>query len=369
MPTNQELFIERHVRLPFLAQADAARCLAKEYGLSVDGVRGRLQKADTIKNRVALAKYQANEVDHVPPSVQRQLSVIAKSEQLWALAKRTVAKKAEGMGVFLSDVHAPYTRWDAWELMLQLVEYLQPDYVSAYNDMMDNHAFAHWEDSRSPSGKVWTVDDVYRYHLETTLYKSISRVAPETTLVGVTGNHDNWYFAYHRKGAPSSSERALADYMERLLDLGVLQFTRGYKQENMVDLSPGLKWWHGQYAAKSPVANARNTAIQFMHEGRAVSVTGGHTHRPFLTEGFAIGYPGINIYNSPCMCRLDKLPYMKRAPQGWGLGVTVNRFDPNGYDERGTIVNFREKGNSLVTDFEGKRFSVELDKSAPDDYR
>ena len=365
MPSDQDLFIKRHTMLKTLSDAQAANALAMEHNLSNDSLRGRLSRANTPKNWAAVARHKANNTDRVSPSITRQIKVLDDSAEVYQDIRANLG--SEAVGVFLSDVHAPYTRWDAWELTLRLLDKIQPDFISGQNDFLDNKGFGRWEDDRPHGGKAWSMDQAYMRDMEASMYRSIQEVAPQSHILAVAGNHDNWYHRHLRKGAPQAAEALIADYMEFLWDLSVLQFSRGFT-ENYIELSPGLIWWHGQFTSKLPTTNARNTLTQFMKKGQARSVIVGHTHRPATIEGHSVGLPGVTFINAPCLSRLENVPYMKRDPSGWALGIVVSHFQPETTVSHHDLLEFKEEGNCLICYYEGRRYAVRLDKGVQNDY-
>ena len=186
-------------------------------------------------------------------------------------------------------------------------------------------------------------------------------------LLGVMGNHDAWFFTKYREMMSGTSESSLADYMEWMLDeFGILQFSAG--RENYIELSPALVWWHGQFVSKNSSANAKNTLAQFTKDGISRSVVVGHTHRPALVNGVEVGYPGVTFVNSPCLSRVENVPYIKRDPQGWGLGITLCYFVPGTRLHRLELVVYREEGTNLVAYTNGRVYKTKIDKEVPADF-
>jgi len=363
MPTDADLFVESKTVYRDLTDAEAARNLAASYDLSADSLRGRLSRADTPKNWARVAKRQAMRAESSSPSIERQKTVIQNSHRILDEKRFHLSG---GVGLFMSDVHAPYTRWDAWELTLKLIELVEPDYLTGMNDFVDNSGFGRWDDDRSNGGKSWSADLANLRNLEGSMYRSMQSAAPEAFILGIAGNHDNWYHRHLRKNAPQVAESMI--YMEFLFDERVLVFTRGYR-ENHIEIAPGLVWWHGQFASKLATTNARNTLTQFMKDGIARSVIVAHTHRPARIEGSSVGLPGVTFINAPCLCRIENVPYLRRDPQGWGLGVVISQWSSGIMRTRNSLIEYIEEKGELVCYFEGVRLSVPLDKDSPDDYR
>lgn len=339
MTSDIELLLERHVNYPSLSDSEAARALAEAYQLSYDSVRGRLSRADTVDNRLKVAKSLANSLGDSPSVVRQQEIIKASLKKLATLSPTRIA--------FVSDVHLPYARWDAIELTAKILEDFDPHETTAQNDFLDNTGYGRWEDDRSIQEKAWSGDLERLRQLEKQVYSMW-----KGTLIGVMGNHDRWFFTHIRKQSPQSAEKIIADYMEWLYTkCGVLQFSNGLK-ENHIERGD-VVLWHGQFVSKNQLSNARNTIAQFMRNGSAKTVIVGHTHRPIIVDGEAVGYDGVQYVNSPCLCHLDP-PYMKRDPKGWGLGIVL--ID-NGLPH---IVQYKEKQGNLVATTLGKEYRVKL---------
>src|SRR5574337_975266 len=240
--TNNELYLLRHTRYGNVKEdARAAEIIAAAYGLSPDSVRGRLSKANTRENRMAVARELALTQSTNSPSIERQMKVIEDSNFYFYKAQDAyLAAGQEVAGVFLSDVHLPYTRWDALELALQIIEYVQPVYVTGLNDMTDNNGYGSWDDVRSSRQRLWTDDLDYLRRTEFNVYRAIKMAMPRAgNILGVMGNHDLWFFTHLQNHTPQAASMYIADYMEWLYhEAGVMVFSQ--TRENAVHLSPAL---------------------------------------------------------------------------------------------------------------------------------
>lgn len=355
MPTDRELYIEANTVYSHLSTADAARQLAANYGLSYDSVRGRLSRANMDKNNIALLKQLAYETTPRSEGVIRQNKIIEESTEKFKKLNHSSA-------LFLSDAHLPYIRWDALDLVLQILEDNKVDIITAGNDALDNSVFSRFEDNRTVRGKLWSYDVQHLRKLEQTYYKILSQYGQ---LVHIMGNHDAWMFNKVRTNLPEMAEDIIADYMESLYKQDVWQFSNGYR-ENHIELGDSLVFYHGVWVANLPTTNAKKALGHFMKNGRVRSVVVGHTHRPARIEGHTIGYPGATFINSGCLSRLENIPYMKRDPRDWGLGVVFARYGTDWCDLYD--INFVERGNSLTAIFAGKRYETELNKEQPAEY-
>lgn len=348
MPTDETLRRERLTRLGKMSDADAARVLAEEYGLSEDSVRGRLSRA---KHSYKLIQDLTAPPD-IDPSVERQQEVLRRSAERWQKRPRGRVRAA-----FLSDIHFPYQRDDALELTKLILDDFNPHYISAANDLLDNEGYSHWDDPRTPRKKLWSSDVANLRAVERAWYEYIGgSLAVGGMLVQVAGNHDHWYYQ-HRRSQFGTGEADVADYMEWLDKLGIVQFSDGSTEE-VVRLTPNLLWWHGQYVNSSPMLRAKKTLEQFVEGGQASSIVVGHTHRMAWVTGASVGYHGVNFYNSGCLSRLTQVPYLKRDPRGWGLGIVLHEADTNSRYEMGTLVTYEQMGEYLTARFAGKEYRV-----------
>jgi predicted phosphodiesterase len=364
MNSDEQLYIQRHtVYAHILSDAKAAEAIAFENQFSADSVRGRLSKGNTAQANFALAKQASLDLPKEPIGTKRQEHVIELSEGKFYGQKVMHEVRGEEIAVAtLADPHLPYTRWDAVELAMMILQDIKKlAYVTVGHDLIDNDGYGRWEDNRPAAGKMWSSDVSNIRKAEAAWYRMITGTVPQAQMLEVMGNHDVWYFNHLRTNEPQSSEKILADYMEWKQEQGVLQFSSG--KERSIELSPNLILWHGQFVSKLSTTNAKNTIEQFMRGGIAKSVIVGHTHRPAVIAGHNIGYAGVNFYNAPCLSRLESIPYMKRDPNGWELGLNVNFFVPNTREERGYNIIFKERGSYLIANFNDREYSVKLDRT------
>lgn len=361
MPTDRQIFISRHTDYADVKRdADVAKYMAVKYDMSEDGLRGTISRSNTVANRLALTKALTNPQD-VDPSVKTQKRIIEQSNK-WFNAQQTWLETLlrEAVGVFISDKHNPYSRHDAWELTIQILDDMpQVDYISVQNDWNDNRGYGRWDDTRSAREKVWSQDFEYSLRLELNDYATLKMVAPNAMLLAIMGNHDKWLYKYHRTQNPQGAEYEIASLMQKLHDAGVQQFTRGF-HENALRLSEGLIWVHGLWSAKRSTSNARNAVRKFTKNGVASSVVFGHTHRGSITDGRDIDINGITIVNNHSLCRNTDIEFIQLGTANdWTLGMTVCYFSPESRDTRFDLIQFHERGSELVAHYNGKRYTTE----------
>lgn len=357
--SDEELYVLRHTEYYNIkSDARASEAIAEDYNLSVSSVRGRLSRG-AVLGKVALIKAAALDKSTDDPGIIRQNDVIGRSTEVLAEHRKLFNRKKHA-AFFISDLHLPYARWDAVRLTALIMQNsaVPVAYISGKNDMLDNEGYGRWDESKT---RVTSrIKGTHLRQIEKSIYSLWRDVAPSAVIVEVAGNHDNWWNYAIRNRIPNEAEEIIADYMEMVERWGgILQFTRG-NRENYFQVSPRLIWWHGQYTSKNHASNAENSLSQFMRDGQAVSVVVGHTHRPYHVPGSSVGYPGVEFFNSGCLSRLEAIPYIKRDPKGWGLGIVRHIVD--GSYTSGNLIKFEEYKGSLIANVEGTTYDVPVDK-------
>ncbi len=364
MPTDIELYLERHTTYADLSNGEAARIIAEAHGLANASIRGRLSRASRDpKAARALSRVLISQPTTIPRSVLRQKDVIDSSKALFEEANWDENR----LGLFVSDLHMPLHRLDAYELVLTIAHELNPNVITALNDALDNKGFGRHDDSSDPIyTQLWRHDFENalalqrQYHLDLT-----GALAQGGQLLGLMGNHDMWVFSNWRAHTKQTAETRIAEYMERLFyEEGVLLFSRGI-HEGHIRLSSGLVWKHGLSTSSIPTTIARNAIRYFMDNGRASSVVMGHTHRPATIDGSTVGYRGVKFVNSGHL-RHDNPAWIKHKPVAWGMGIVACEYNPVEWEHELTLINFIEKEHTLEATYKGKTYSVPLDDCPPD---
>lgn len=333
--------------------------IAEMLGHRKDSVRGRLSRA-SLPDRVKIAKELAERGSEYNEGIERQKAVLLRSDQTFARRQAQLRQRGGlATAIFRSDVHLPFADWAAFALYLLLAEAIQPDYISAMNDWFDFTGYGRWGDHRPPALRVWDDDITNALKLSAELHAAERRAAPQHLKVQVQGNHDNWGYDYVRTTARTGfSEHNIADLMEELERQGVVQFTDGRdKKENIIQLSPGLKWIHGVSAASrlSGVAQAVQNATRGRgdDEGIFYFTVGGHTHRSGEAK-----INGVKHWNAGTLG--TKNPHYLKHQPNWDTAIVVNRFDPNSRYVEGYVVEFRQRGNHLVARWDGVDYDVNI---------
>lgn len=266
-------------------------------------------------------------------------------------------------GIFISDLHSPYIDEAAWRLTIKLLEWIAPQrgFFSVQNDWSDLNGWSlRFADTRSAKERFHQEDFAVIKEYESKLISQVISAAPYLTPVQVLGNHDKRLYSKSRARLPELAEYVIADYMDSLHGIGVIQFSRGLHM-NWVRLAPDLVWHHGLSATKSPVTNARKHISYFMEDGMASNVVFGHTHRPSVVEGHSIGYSGVQAVNAPSLCMNKGVSYLTAgfAPD-WRQGIAVCEYKPHKRETRIHNIIYRRQGTELIADWRGKEVSVEV---------
>jgi hypothetical protein len=355
MPTDYQ------IRRMHVIDGWSKETIADMLGHSADSIRGRVSRAD-LADRVKIIQELAEKQPLKNLGVEKQHDIIRRSERAFALKQEELkARGTMATAIFVSDLHVPYLNYPALQLMLEIVAEIKPDYYSAFNDFFDFEGYSSWDDNRPPAARLWSDDIWNAIAVAREIHAALDRVAPEMTKLQVQGNHDNWMYHHIRSTSKNGfSEHSIATFMWEMEQQGILQFSNGAnKQENIVQLSPGLKWVHGVGASKSPLAVAKSVQDACAgredtgDEGTYYYTVSGHTHRPF-----ELPINGVKHWNSGTLGTHDP-HYMKHRPH-WGTAIVINRFDPNSRFTVGEVVEFKRRGGHLVARYDGVDFDVPL---------
>lgn len=363
MPSDKQLYIELHTDFHHLPSARGAQALADKHNLSFDSVRGRISRAHKdISIRTALRKHLAQNPPVLPPSVQLQQDIVQAS---WNEFNTWNTIDEDRVGIFASDLHEPFGRFDAYELLLRMSDTLKPNAFTVMNDFVDNKGYGKHDDNEAVYRQLWRGDFANSVKLQSGMHSDIrSTLAPNGKLLGLNGNHDNWWFTFQRNNNPQSAEAVIANYMTYLSENdGVLLFSRG-ETEPILHMSEGLVWTHGLSAASNVNTVAKKGFQRFMTEGRTKSWVQGHTHRPVQVDGKTLGYNGVVFTNSGHL-RNDDPEWLKHPQYNWGMAIVICEYNPTKWASKSHLVHFTEEADKLVARFKGYEWSVKIDKSQP----
>lgn len=362
MLSNRELFILRHTDFYHIREDEkAAIAIAKHLNTNVKTISDNLKHANTLENKLQLGNLLSKS-SITDLSINHQLEIVKESEERFLEQQAILCTlDREAVGIFISDKHNPYHRPDAWELTVQIINSLPfVDYISVQNDWNDNHGWGQWADQRNHRDKSWSSDIQNSDRLEEADYNLLLDITENAVLLAIMGNHDKWIYNFYRQSIPLSAEDIIAKRMQWLLNIGVLQFSRGL-HENWIQLAPDLIWLHGKYAAKLATTNARNLIAKFTKKGFTPNIVFGHTHRGSIVNGHQIGIQGVKIVNNHSLRKNENLEFIPLGYEpNWTLGITICYFKPYLCSTRIELIDYIEDQNTLYAYVNGQRFEVDL---------
>lgn len=360
---DTELYILRHTNYAHLSDSEAAENIANDKGYTYSGVRGQLSRArHNNAAKAALMKVLTQQAPTLPISVKRQLNIIAESEAVFeAWSKENEPRR----GVFISDMHAPYNRIDAYQLALEIMQYWQPHAITALNDGLENKGYGRHEDNEAVFQMLWRGDFANARAVQSAQHRDFkSTLTANGKLLGLLGNHDRWIFDFWRANDPQTAEKKIADYLEELYYKdNVLIFSRGI-YENHIHLSSGLVFTHGLTTAKNPLSRAKTVLSYFMENGVAKSVVQGHVHDAFVVEGARVGMRGVTFVQNG-MLRNTDVDWMHRDMRDWRMTITLVEYNPQEWAHKVHLLPFEVERDMLVARFRGLEWAVKLDTSRP----
>lgn len=349
MTSDLELYRQHHV--DGLTYED----IAAKYELSVDSVRGRISRLN-ISQRTSVMQNLATKAPLENTFLAKQREIIARAEVDFQERQELLADVDEpGMpytAIFVSDLHLPYTDWKAVELALAIIADVKPEFVSGYNDLFDFTGYGRWLDTRPPAAQLWddNIDNAIKTAAE--WHRTIKRFSPETLILQVLGNHDKWLFQYLRTERNGYTEKNIWEFMGEMENQGVLQFTNAETNaENVIKISPGLKWVHGASTAALLSTVGKNTIERMGEDGLFFNTVAGHTHR-----SGEVKHLGVKHWNAGKLC-IDDMSYLKH-PGRWDTGIVINEFYATSREVSGTIVDFKRRGSTLTAEYKGVKYTV-----------
>jgi hypothetical protein len=159
-------------------------------------------------------------------------------------------------------------------------------------------------------------------------------------------------YHYLRSERNGYTERNVYDFMAEIEQQGVLQFTNATTYaENVVKISPGLKWVHGVSTAQLLTTVGKHTIERLGESGIFYSTVGGHTHR-----AGEVRHMGVTHWNSGKLC-VDDMSYLRHGAQ-WDTAIVINSFYATTREVRGQVVYFKKRGSRMTAEYNGKTYTV-----------
>lgn len=341
MPTNAALYRE--------AQAGAtARELAARYGLSADGIRGRLSRER--RKQPALAKTTPSAL-HAPTLPLTDIRYLDPDTDQGAFLERLHAARADGgyaSIMHLCDIHVPYQHAPALDVAYQLLQHVQPQFTvvgSDYFDFSSLSSFPQDADDAERDDALDAVEAPWNAHIA-----AIRRAAPRSTLVFVIGNHEKRIFDYINRQAPQVRKTVWRRFVEivrcggRVLWLGEVDAVRF----GPLRVMHGNR--HNQHVAQSLLQDA---AYQ-------TSVMAGHVHRLTFANKRGDDFP-VSAVTSGCLCHYPAA-YMKRKTptQRWMLGTAIAEVNLRGRDVHIDNLEFQLDATAVWARYERRTFSAAI---------
>ena len=351
MNKDIELLIQVRGVYQNMPRREAVKIVAKNSGLTVKGVSGRVTRAEqTIAGRVALMQWQQDNTLAIDTTREEIDALINEHCKTTHNHKALLSHNKPHYAVFLADTHFPYHDVQALSLAYEIIADL-PDvaYISGLNDGFDFSTLSRWPDGRKVLDRALDNDlrgvlDTYTYHLDT-----LAQIAPNALILALVGNHDVRLL----NGNNGTEDYLQLEVMKRLADHG-LMFLRDFSKENVVKITDTLIWYHGNHARKNRMGGAKanyETVKHHLQSKQDFTLVFGHVHD-------SVHYKNIraNAYGAGCLCRLQ--PHYTRHAQQWTQGMVVSKFTRD-WDLTYNI-DFDRVGDKLTAfnPFNGKEYEV-----------
>lgn len=327
-----------------LPRPEAVKAVAEKHELSRAGVSGMATRGAARPGaQVELMTYIASKTSPNNESYETIQQIVSEGQSRHA---RHAARLADEGGiqyaVFRSDIHLPVFDAEALALYLHMLKVINPVYISALNDALDNATISRWDDRRRLSDMAFDDDVTNLLRLHKVLSSAEVQAAPHAQLIAVTGNHDLRLGNIDKQNLRAYTE---AQMMKELSAHGVV-FTAPLSRQNVIEINSGLYWTHGFSHAKSGLTRGKANQEQVKYElklSHDFNLVTGHVHR-----GDATPTPYGVHYTAPCLCDLNP-SYMRHKPR-WTQGFVVSAFNPQTTWSHTQVIEFT-RINGVLTAF------------------
>ena len=242
----------------------------------------------------------------------------------------------DGNVIAVPDLHAPYHHKRAWNLMLEVIDYSQPEHVVDLGDFGDNRPF-----SRHKKKFGEHVNDPQKDMDSVAREAQRLEQASRGRLTFLLGNHDAWYTNYIAEFAPQAEKFVKSTGEVYKLSKEPLPYQQTFrigKVGYVHDLGP-----YGVNAVRATLQVAgHNVVFGHAHRGGVAYAGNDRGERHF---GMCCGWLGDR----------DKITYMTpAATKDWQLGFgAVAYSDGLAFAH---FVPFIEQGRKLSCLYRGKKF-------------
>lgn len=241
---------------------------------------------------------------------------VMKQERIIEESKLALATKVASLDtikiLFLTDIHYPYTDFEALNKAYKITKDFNPDFITVLSDFFDFEQYSNWDKKPTPASLMWGSDINNSLKAMFIHHQALKNAAPNATLLALNGNHDNWMFNYLRTNPNGWTETNITLFMEKLKAQGVLVFSRGFN-EPIIPIR-NVRLVHGVSSSINDTSVGRAT-IEMCREGNTTYHTvSGHVHRHFT-----IKYAGVTHYNVGKLC-INDMGYIKHKAH-WTTSV------------------------------------------------
>jgi hypothetical protein len=356
-----DIYVEVVGRYGNLSYRDAVYRVAAERRMTPQGVYGVINRAKTdYRGILALMKHNAKNKPEQTPAQREITKIVQDGRGIDTEYRQTMQRNYANRlatAVFVSDIHFPSADFQAVELTLKIIEYLNPNIVSSLNDGMDLPRMSKHDDTRRLD-ELWFDSDISNV---VTMYvdylRTLRMVAPLAMLPAIGSNHDKRVATSVDRETKVSvvSDTVVANVMEQLSSAGVV-FLDTIAKENVYRLNDKLAWMHGITAAAAATSRVKRNFEYFQrnYPGELTDIVSGHFHKSATTK-----HPdvlGVTLYESGCLCRKD-MPYLAHGAS-WDNAIVVSRYEVGGKFHETNVIRFNEIGSRYVAIVDGKTFSV-----------
>lgn len=237
---------------------------------------------------------------------------IPKSE-LWGEGRAEVIKPSTQerweVGLFVSDIHAPYHDKGLIQSVIKVLEHLQPHFVVLNGDINDFFGLSRFNKAQE---RLELLQSELDMGIE--IRKAFREAAPNSRFYETIGNHEERLLTYPGFNAPAlRSLRSLKP--STLLGLDELEI-RQFPQHGF-RLREDFVVEHGVVVRSNSGASAKARL-----EATLISGIMGHTHR--FDSYHKTGYRDLAWYEQGCLCMLN--PDYVKGGANWKQGFAIGTF-------------------------------------------
>ena len=213
---------------------------------------------------------------------------------------------------FYPDVHAPFHRVDAWQLVLRAQKDFKPDTVVTLGDFVDFFSISRW--SKDPARAMSLADEV---GLAQGMLDEIVAASPSARRIYLGGNHEDRLQRYLQDKAPELFEFIDVPKLLKLAEKGFEYVP--YKQAMKI----------GKLHLTHDVGTAGRYAVYKALDAFQHPVVTVHTHRlAYVVEGDATGDCQVSAQFG-WLGDVDQIDYLHAvtAKRNWALGFGYGYID------------------------------------------